>query len=458
MVAKEGESAGTPARVHEVIIKGNSRTNDRLIKAEIMDLLSQASTFPELQVAAKKAKARLKELGIFDIVEVLIDDGPPELPGFVNVVVEASKSKLLHWNPFSFTFMAAKTWSLGGRLSLKNLLGIGDIWGGSLSYSSDQNTHFNIDVLLPKIQCWTTPPFAQASLLTQDWLKLSSYKEQSLGLTLRLLSTKNHDLEYNLTWRTLTDPSRMAGASVRRQLGHNLLSSLKYTYKADHMDSPLRPTQGYALGFTAACILIVGLHDSYDRVYFGVSGGLAVPWGNGLSVSDKHSSLADRLFMGGNASPFGPLGSLNPIWGFKCRGLGPSEPRRQGMQAVSAFADLSFDLPTAVLKQNGIHGHVFASAGNVAEVKAKGFSMDNFMKSFRSSIGCGIVIPIKHLFRMEVNYCQILGRSKHDASESGVKICFSAGRCKLLFVGEFINSCTSYLEEYTYAPSILFLA
>ena len=113
---------------------------------------------------------------------------------------------------------------------------------------------------------------------------------------------------------------------------------------------------------------------------------------------------------------FGPLGSLNPIWGFKCRGLGPSEPRRQGSGrdalggdlAVSAFADLSFDLPTAVLKQNGIHGHVFASAGNVAEVKAKGFSMENFMKSFRSSIGCGIVIPIKDLFRMEVSHLFLL--------------------------------------------------
>ena len=115
MAAKEGESAGTPARVHEVIIKGNSRTKDRLIKAEIMDLLNQASTFPEFQVASEKAKARLKELGIFDIVEVLIDNGPPELPGSVNVVVEVSESKLLHWNPFSFTFMGVSSVIFGLR-------------------------------------------------------------------------------------------------------------------------------------------------------------------------------------------------------------------------------------------------------------------------------------------------------------------------------------------------------
>lgn len=91
---------------------------------------------------------------------------------------------------------------------------------------------------------------ARASQLSQDWLKFSSYKEQAVGFSLSLISTSNHEMLYNLTCHTLTDPSQMAGKSVMRQLGHSLLSSLKYTFKVDKRNTPLRPTQGYAYSFT----------------------------------------------------------------------------------------------------------------------------------------------------------------------------------------------------------------
>ena len=72
-----------------------------------------------------------------------------------------------------------------------------------------------------------------------------------LGLYVGLVSTKYHDLGYHLTWRTLTDPSHMSSPSIRRQLGHSLLSSLKYTFKLDLRDSHMRPTRGYAFVSTS---------------------------------------------------------------------------------------------------------------------------------------------------------------------------------------------------------------
>ncbi|KAK9206129.1 hypothetical protein WN943_016402 [Citrus x changshan-huyou] len=39
-----------------------------------------------------------------------------------------------------------------------------------------------------------------------------------------------------------------------------------------------------------------------------------------------------------------------------------------GDLAVSAFADLSFDLPLRWFREKGIHGHLFACAGNVAKL------------------------------------------------------------------------------------------
>lgn len=129
---------------------------------------------------------------------------------------------------------------------MKNLFGYGDLWDGSLVYGWEQMSEVSAGVYLPRFRGFPTPVTIRASLSSQDWLKFSSFKEKLAGVSLGLLSTKNHDLAYNLSWRTLTDPSQRASRPVRRQLGHNLNSALKYTYKIDKRNSPLRPTKGYA--------------------------------------------------------------------------------------------------------------------------------------------------------------------------------------------------------------------
>ncbi|GAA0142900.1 hypothetical protein LIER_03698 [Lithospermum erythrorhizon] len=239
---------------------------------------------------------------------------------------------------------------------------------------------------------------ARVSLLSQDWLKFSSYKEQALGLSLGLLSSENHDLSYSLSWRTLSDPSQMSSRTVRRQLGHSL-----------------------------------------------VSAGIVLPWGNGSS--NMVSYLPERFFLGGNSSPICSVGGPTSVLGFKTRGLGPAEPRRTireisqsessdtthemdyvgGDLAVTAFADLSFDLPLKVLRDSGIHGHAFACTGSLNKLTENAYrdlSFQKFRESFRSSTGIGIILPTK-LFRMEVNYCYILKQQEHDRGKTGLQFSFS---------------------------------
>jgi len=99
---------------------------------------------------------------------------------------------------------------------------------------------------LPRFRGRPTPFTSRVYLSTQDWLKFSSYKERALGLSLGLIASKYHELAYNIAWRNLIDPSQMASRSIRRQLGHNLVSALKYTFKFDQRNSSLRPTRGYS--------------------------------------------------------------------------------------------------------------------------------------------------------------------------------------------------------------------
>ncbi|KAJ8769437.1 hypothetical protein K2173_002927 [Erythroxylum novogranatense] len=451
-----------PIRVHDVIIRGNTRTKDSLLEA-ITALLKEASSVQELLQVSKAVNFRLQALDIFDSVKITLDAGPPELSETANVIVEVVETT----NPLSgeigaYTRGEASSSTIEGLLKLKNLFGYGDIWDGSVAYGGDHMAEVSAGVSLPGFRGYVNPVAARMFLLSQDWQKFSSFKERSLGLSLGLFSARNHDLMYNLAWRTLTDPSQMASNSVRRQLGHGLLSSLKYTFKIDRRNSPLRPVRGYAFvsttqigGLAPDSRSLRFLRQEFDLHYaiplgfyhsalnIGLSGGIVFPWGPGFL--DMTSPLPERFFLGGNVSPVCTLGGPTTLWGFKTRGLGPTEPRRQlrnnpsdgnsepgrdylgGDLAVTAFADLSFDFPLKWLQAKGIHGHFFASAGNVEKLTEnafRNFSLKKFVDSFRSSIGLGIVVPT-NLFRLELNYCYMLKKFDHDRGATGFRLSFS---------------------------------
>ncbi|XP_022993263.1 sorting and assembly machinery component 50 homolog B-like [Cucurbita maxima] len=451
-------------RVHDILIKGNSKTKDSLIEAEV-EAIKNASTMQELLEAAGVANANLQRLEIFDSVKITLDSGPPELPGTANVVIEVVEAG----NPLSgecgaYTKPAARSWTFEGSVKYKNWLGYGDLWDGSLAYGPNQTSEVSAGVYLPRLKRLMTPLVARLSLLSQDWMEFSSYKERSLGLSLGLYSTKYHDLGYNLGWRTITDPSQMASNSIRRQLGNSLLSSLKYTFKVDKRNSAVRPTRGYAFVSTSQIGGLAPDHRSlrfvrqefdlryaipfgFDRaaMNFGVSAGVVLPWGNGFL--NKPSSLPERFFLGGDFSPVCTIGGPTTVWGFKTRGMGPTEPRREvrdenkgkdndalgrdfvgGDLAVTAFADLSFDLPLRWLREHGIHGHIFAGAGNLAKLtenEFRSFSFQKFMETFRTSVGVGIVVPTR-LFRLEGNFYYILKQQEHDRGKTGFRFSISA--------------------------------
>ncbi|KAG8039363.1 hypothetical protein GUJ93_ZPchr0033g26858 [Zizania palustris] len=75
-------------RVHDVIIKGNTKTKEELIEAEVAALLRAAPTVQDLLRNASIACARLRQLDVFDSVDITLDAGPTELPGTTNVVIE----------------------------------------------------------------------------------------------------------------------------------------------------------------------------------------------------------------------------------------------------------------------------------------------------------------------------------------------------------------------------------
>lgn len=451
-----------PARVwvHSVVVKGNAKTRASLIEAEVLPAFRSATTFGGLLRAAAEANERLQRLSVFDSVSITLDAGPPDMPGTADVVIEVVEAKnAVAGDICVFSKPEARTWSLEESLKFKNLFGYGDIWDVSGAYGWDQISEISTGLSLPRFLALPTPQTARLSLLTQDWFKLSSYKEHLLGLSFGLLSTKHQDLSCNLTLRMLSDPSHISAESRRRQM----LSSLKYTYKIDNRDSNLRPTCGYAFRSTSHVgglgadsgdsrfvqqeidlrgAIPLGFHNAALNI--GVAAGLVMPLGRGI----LDSSLPDRLYMGNHSSPVCTLGGPTALLGYKSGGFSlldlkrlfrckfdnddsDASPERSalgGGLAISAFADLSFDIPLELFREYGIHGHMFVCTRNLAKFTGqefKNFSFPKRKEMFQSSAGFGLIFPTK-LFRTEINYCYILKQSEHDQARTGVQFNFSS--------------------------------
>ncbi|KAE9587727.1 putative bacterial surface antigen (D15), POTRA domain, BamA/TamA [Lupinus albus] len=450
-----------PIRVHDVLINGNTKTKDWIIEAEFSEI-HNATTVQDLLRALEIALSRLQSLEVFESSKIRLEPGPPEFPNTVDIIVDVVEAVNKVSGQFGvFTKPATSSWTGEGTVKYKNLLGYGDLWDSSVAYGANQATELSVGVYAPRLKGSLTPLVARLSMLSQDWQEFSSYKEQLLGMSFGLISTKHHDLAYTLGWRTLTDPSQMSSRSIRRKLGHGLLSSLKYTYKVDRRNSPIRPTKGYALlstthfggltpdhrflrqEFDVRYAVPFGLYNT--ALNFGVSAGAVFPWGHGFM--DKPSPFSERFYLGGDFSLACTLGGPMTLWGFKTRGSGPTEPRRKsrdgifdgyddssrwdsigGDLAATAFADLSFDLPIRWLREHGIHGHVFAASGNTTKLtqhEYKNFSPRKFLDSCRTLVGCGFVIPTR-FFCLEGNYYYILRQDGHDHGKTGFRFGFSA--------------------------------
>ncbi|TVU27461.1 hypothetical protein EJB05_30072 [Eragrostis curvula] len=414
---------------------------------------------------AAAARDRLRRLGAFDAVSITLDAAPPGVPGSAGAVViliDVSEVRGRAAGDLGvFANTQTRSCSLEGSLKLKNLFGYCETWDASGALQLDQTAELSAGVEIPRIGALPTPLITRISFLSEDWLK-SSLKEHLMSVSVGLLSTTNHNLAYNLTWRTLTDLARMSSDSIQEQLGHRLMSSIKYTYKVDLRDSSIRPTRGFAfLSSSQVGGLAPGskyprfLRQEFDLRVALPLGVMNAALNTGVAAGVIHqlakeptestSPLRERFYLGGNRSLVCRLGGPSSLSGFKSRGLGATDletsgsdnsisgastsPDKNGLGgdiAVTAFADLSFDIPLKPLRDLGIHGHAFVSAGNLArltECDLRKFSLANFLQTFRSSVGFGVIVPTK-LFRVEMNYCHILKQFDHDKGKTGIQFNF----------------------------------
>eukprot|EP00249_Psilotum_nudum_P000451 c1208_g1_i1 orf=64-639(-) len=181
---------------------------------------------------------------------------------------------------------------------------------------------------------------------------------------------------------------------------------------------------------------------------FGLSAGIVLPWAR--CQLTKPAQLSHRFHMGGPSSHYN-LSGPTTLLGFRQQGVQPIgvvhtdnsntlgngdaqvdtsqlADTAGGDLAVTAFADLSFDLPLGILRKHDIHGHAFVCIGNLIRLTgddSQPFSLKRFLSTFRVSTGVGIVIPTKH-FRIEANFPHITRKLNYDRGKSGLQVILSS--------------------------------
>ncbi|CAI5967497.1 unnamed protein product [Closterium sp. NIES-64] len=395
-----------PCRVARVIIAGNKRTKAAIISRIMAGALAELAeaqpaeaeaeaaggSFEDLQSALLRANRALRGLGVFEDVTIVVDALPGDPPGTAMVVINVKEDSVLAANVGTYLQRDGRTSE--ARITLKNLL------GHELAYELT----------------WRENSAAAAATASPD----STTKTTTSTASSSSSSSGSGGGDGGSGGSGIAPaPALVRGVcspAVQRDLGHSLLSAVRYIYSIDKRDSQVRPRTGYAMRATTelaglgtdpklvsflrqelelATALPLPIANAAFTSSFRI--GALLPWSlSSLSSlpalpslpalsrssqppppsatsatspapssppSPPHFLINDRFFLGGPSS----------LRGFQDHAVGPTAPRPAPSRArdflggdlsLSATTALSFDLPfLKPLQQAGVHGHVFASAG-----------------------------------------------------------------------------------------------
>jgi outer membrane protein insertion porin family len=422
---------GRRAYVEQIIIEGNTRTLDEVIRREL--LIYEGDAFNRTLI--ERARRRLTSLDFFDKIEFQEEEGSaPDKINLIVVVQEKSTGKI----SFSVGYSTAEQVIGSVELSERNFMGRGQFvkLNTTLSFKRQQ-----VDFSFTEPYFMGMPISAGFDVFATKTnnTKTSSYESTNVGFALRtgfkLDEFSSLGFKYTLAYRDVDgiDEDEAAPAIIAQE-GSTIKSSVGATYTWDDIDNPIRPTLGFR-GQLESEIAGLGGDTYYGRVeargwYFfplyeeSVVLKLEGNAGHIEAFNGKDVPLQDRFFKGADS-----------FRGFASSGVGPRQRGNDGdTDAIGAqsyaigTAELTF--PVGLPEQWGIEGAAFTDFGTVfgtpentlGDTEGTCATGDGTpctvfdTMAFRASVGAGLIwqSPFGPL-RFELAYP--LMKAKYDETE-----------------------------------------
>lgn len=360
---------GPRVYVERIEIEGNDRTLDRVIRRQFD--IAEGDAFNAREI--EQARGRIRALGYFRSVDVRTERGATDDRAQVKVEVEEQSTGSINFG-IGFSSATGPT----GEISIQeaNFLGRGQFVRARLRVAEDNEV---VDLTFQE------PAFLNRDLVlglngfyrNEDLDSESSFELTSIGfipsLTFPISEEGRLQVLYEISDDEVRDFSLVTSPFIRDDAGAQTTSAFGFRYTHDLRNDPVEPTDGYLLTLSqtfagagggaqysrtiASAKAWTSFFDDDVIASLEVEGGLAVPFNDGLKITD-------RFFLGGES-----------FRGFAFAGIGPRDqspvPGTQltrsdslgGNMYVVGRAEVSF--PLGLPDEFGIYGGVFADVGTL---------------------------------------------------------------------------------------------
>lgn len=351
---------GPKVYIDKIQIIGNSRTDEDVIRRELMFYEGDAFNADKL----KKSERKVRNLGFFK--DVKINREASDFPDKVTIVINVEEDRT-----GELSIGAGFSTSDGPLADVKfaehNFRGRGQDLSAGVTFAK-RRQEFDIGFSEPYFLNRDLAAGIDLYRISQNKYFDQTFDQKIYGTTLSLGYSLAEDLGQQLAYTIRRDEvsgvKSDASRFIKEQKGKTTLSEVGQTLTYDRRDSKINPTQGYFMGFSNS---FAGLGGHVRYLKNGVFAGWYYPlkedWifemiarGNAMFGLGKKVRVVDRYTLGGDT-----------FRGFETSGLGPRDKKTKdplgGLRSYVLTAEMTF--PIGLPNEFGVKGALFSDAGNV---------------------------------------------------------------------------------------------
>ncbi|ARN84204.1 hypothetical protein GQ61_01330 [Candidatus Nucleicultrix amoebiphila FS5] len=402
---------GPRVYINKIIIIGNTRTDEDVIRREFRFYEGDAFNTSKL----KDSEKRLKNLGHFK--DLKIKKEPTLEPDKIDIIVDVEEERTGELS-VGGGFSTIDGPLFETRFNERNFRGRGQDLSVSFTLARRSNS-FDIG--------FTEPYFLNRELAAgidlyrteQKQQQNESYRQRIYGTTLRLGYRLTEDIiqkvYYSLRRDEVFGISQNASRYIKEQAGINTVSAMGHDVVYDQRDSALDPTEGYFLGFGNDLAGVGGTVRYFKtRVFGGYFYPVHDDWvlafvgrGGMMNRLGKNVRIVDRFALGGDS-----------LRGFEIQGVGPRDlttnDSMNGLRYFTGTAELTF--PVGLPNEFSVKGAVFTDVGSLWYTGESNVNVVD-KASLRAAVGAGIRWKTPFLGTIRVDFAKAVKKEKYDRTQ-----------------------------------------
>lgn len=376
---------GPRVYVEKIIINGNERTHDEVIRRELS--IHEGDAYNTSKI--KDSESNMRDLGYFKTATIESEQGTnPDQARLIAKVEEQRTGEL----KFGGGFSTVDGPMINAGVSERNFMGKGQIVHAETSVSK-RYQDINLGITEPYL--FNRPLVGSLDIYSVRSTRVDTYTTKSTGfnagLGYHLTKNLTQRFVYSLHTDNVSQVATDASLFIQQDPRKALSSSLAHTLTYDRRDNVQDPTRGYILQMTNTYAGLGGnvnfLRNDFSGTVFytpieQITGLARLGFGQLMKVGGKRLRIVDCVYLGGES-----------FRGFEYAGLGPRDRtnRRDPLGGRKYWkGTLEVQFPVGLPVDFGVKAAAFTDFGNLWDSAAKGVNvLDD--KKIRASWGLGII-------------------------------------------------------------------